>query len=267
MTPGMRDLHPLRGFLYPYRGVRFLFRRPALLGYAAVPFAVSALLYAGFAWFAGASIGRWIDRWVPQGDAWYWTVLYYGVWAAAAAVALLVVAYTFTAVGNLLLAPFNDLLSERVERAYAGRGPDEPFRLSGLASEIGRSFRAEAARLAVLGSGFLVLLVLSWAIPPVGLVLTVYTLFLVGWEYFDYSTSRWRLPFSSRAGVAARNAASFLGFGAGAALLLAVPLLNFLAVPACVAGATLLFCDLRDRGRIPGGRGAVAPASAGRITP
>ena len=40
-------------------------------------------------------------------------------------------------------------------------------------------------------------------------------------------------------------------FGAGAALMLLVPLVNFLAIPVCVTGATLLFCDLRGLGRVP----------------
>ncbi len=263
MTPGIPELAPLRGFFYPYRGLKFLFRRPGLLGYVAIPFAINTALYTGFVWFAGSRVGGWIDRWVPRGDAWYWTLLYYALWTVVAAIVLLLIVYTFTVVGNLLLAPFNDLLSEKVERVYAGKAIDEPFRFSALLADAKRSFKAEAARMLTLGSGFVVLLVLSWFLPPVGLLLTMYTLFLLAWEYLDYSMERWRFPFSAKTRVAGRNALVFLGFGAGSALLLAIPVLNFLAIPVCVTGATLLFCDLRERGRIPASdQGATAGTPA-----
>lgn len=255
MEPGSDRFITVRGFFYPFRGVKFLLGRPRLLTYVAIPFAINTLLYGVFVWFVGTRFSGWLERILPQGDAWYWAALSVLLLTLFAAVLFLIVVYTFTLIGNLVLAPFNDLLSEKVERVYAGSVLEEPFSLGALTRDLARSFKAELGRLAFYGAGFLALLALN-LVPGLGtaaygVAVTVYTLFFLGWEYFDYSMERWRLTFRDKRKVAFRNGATFLGFGAGAALMLLIPLLNFLAIPVCVTGATLLFCDLRRLGRIP----------------
>ena len=57
-----------------------------------------------------------------------------------------------------------------------------------------------------------------------------------------------RIRFIEFNEVAFRNITTILGFGGGTALLLLIPLVGLIIIPACVTGATLLFCDLRDGG-------------------
>lgn len=251
-TPSPRML-ALTGFFYPYRGFRFLFRHPRLLSYVAIPFTINTLLYSGLVWFAGSRFSGWMDRLVPQGDAWYWVVITAVLWVLFAVVLLLALIYTFTLVGNLLLAPFNDFLSEKVERLHTGQHLDEPFNLGALLSDVPRSVKAELGRLVLYGVGVLVLLPLN-LVPPIGTALygvafTLLTLFFLGWEYMDFSMERWRLGFGAKRKLAFGNLGVLLSFGAGAVLLLLIPLLNFLAIPVCVIGGTLLVCDLR--GSVP----------------
>ncbi len=251
MAPASPRSLALRGFFYPYHGLRFLFTHPGLLRYVAVPVVVNTLLYTALVWFAGSRFGRWVEALLPQGDAWYWTLASYALWVAFAVVLSLIVVFTFTLLGNLLLEPFNDLLSEKVETAYTGNRLKEPFRLEILLTDAGRSFTAGLRRRALYLPGFVVLAVGSFFFPPLMAVLTVYIAFFLGWEYLDYPMDRWRLGFAAKRNTAWRNLTVFLSFGAGAYLLLLIPLLNFLAIPVCVAGATLLFCDLRAGGRLP----------------
>jgi len=248
-----------RGFFYPYRGLKFLAAHPRLLGYVAVPFAINTLLYCAMIWFAGSRFGGWVDSLIPQGDAWYWSVLSYALWVVFAAVLFLVVVFTFTLLGNLALEPFNDVLSEKVEWVYTGTRLHEPFRLGPFLADAGRAFAAGLRRTALYAPGFVVLLVGSFFFPPLTVVLTVYTAFFLGWAYLDYSMDRWRFAFSDKRKAAWRNLPTVLSFGIGAYLLLLIPLLNFLAIPVCVTGATLLFCDLRAGGRVPAAGDAVLP--------
>jgi CysZ protein len=258
MRPGSADrAFAIRGFFYPYRGLKFLFRHPKLLSYAAIPFGINALLFWLFAWFVASRFGGWLERLVPSGDAWYWAVLFYLLLVLFSVVLILIVVYTFTLIGNLILAPFNDLLSEKVEWVYSGNRLEEPFRLRTFAKDLTRSLKAELGRMGLYLTGFVVLLSLN-LFPPVGtaiygVALPVYTLFFLGWEYLDYSMERWRFPFASKRKTAFRNAGAFLGLGAGSALLLLIPFVNLLAIPVCVTGATLLFCDLRAAGKVPQG--------------
>ncbi|MHB8766960.1 MAG: EI24 domain-containing protein, partial [Deferrisomatales bacterium] len=121
-------------------------------------------------------------------------------------------------------------------------------------------------RLALYASGFALLLLLHLVPPPLGQLaygagLGLFTLFFLGWEYLDYSMERWQFGFGQKRRAALRNAAVFVGFGAGAGLLLLIPLLNLLAIPVCVTGATLLFADLRRGGRLPAPTGDPARGS------
>jgi CysZ protein len=247
---------PTSGFRYPFRGLKFLASHPRLLGYVAVPLTINTLLYSGFVWFVSSQFGGWLERLLPTGDAWYWTLLSYFLWVVFALFLMAVVIYTFTIIGNLILAPFNDLLSEKVEWVYSGRRLDQPFRLGEFLSDMKRSLKAELGRLLLFAAGFLVLLSLNlvpvFGTAAYGLLFTLYTLFFLGWEYLDYSMERSRFSFSDKRRTVGTNLPSLLGFGAAAAVLLFVPLLNLLAIPICVTGATLLFCDLRASGRLSG---------------
>ncbi|GAB4266947.1 MAG: EI24 domain-containing protein [Deferrisomatales bacterium] len=251
-------------FFYPYRGLRFLLSHPRLLSYVAIPVGVNTLLYALLVWVSVSRFDTWLEALVPRGEGWYWVALFYLLAAVFAVVLFLAVVYTFTLVGNLLLAPFNDLLSEKVEWIYTGHRLEEPFRLKALAADLVRSLKAEIGRLALFLTGLAVLFALNF-FPPLGPAvaapcLTAYTLFFVAWEYLDYSMERRRFTFADKRRTAVRNVPAYLSFGAGASLLLVIPLLNLLAIPVCVVGATLLFCDLARGGRLP--REGPAPGAA-----
>ena len=98
--PQGQRLLTIKGFFYPYRGFRFLLRHPRLLPFVAIPFAINTLLYTGMVWFAASRFGGWMERLVPQGEAWYWAALTAILWVLFAAVLLLVLVYTFTLVGT-----------------------------------------------------------------------------------------------------------------------------------------------------------------------
>ena len=235
----------IHGFLYPFRGLRFILRNPRLLSYVALPAFINTLLYALFLWLTVDRMGGWIDRLVPSGEAWYWALLFYVLIVVTALLVLAVVVYSFTLVGSLILAPFLSLLSEQVERLYTGEVQEAPFELRGALREMGRSLRAEAGRIALYLLGFGLLLALN-LFPPLGPALygigiILFTLYFIGWEYFDYSLERHRLPFGRKLKANMRHG-----------LALMIPLLNLAAIPVCVAGATLLFCDLRREGKLPG---------------
>jgi uncharacterized protein involved in cysteine biosynthesis len=61
---------------------------------------------------------------------------------------------------------------------------------------------------------------------------------------------RWKFTFGVKVKTSFRHASVFIGFGAGASLMLFVPIINLAAIPLCVIGATLLFCDLKKGGRL-----------------
>jgi len=254
MSETKRTPNAINGFFYPYRGFMFIMRNPRLLSYVAIPTLINAILYSLFLWFTSTRINSWISQLIPTGEEWYWTILFYVAMVLAALLVLVLVVYTFTVVGSLILAPFNDLLSEKVDKIYSGKSLDEPFRLKGIMKDMGRSLRAEAGRILIYLTGFGLLLSLN-LFPPVGtaiygVAITIFTMYFIGWEYFDYSLERHKFSFGRKLKANMRHGLTLTSFGAGAALSLMVPLLNLAAIPVCVVGATLLFCDLKLSGKI-----------------
>jgi CysZ protein len=244
----------IRGFVYPFRGLKFLFRHRSLLWYVAIPFGLNTILFAFFAWLVFSHLGGWVRKFLPSSNAWYWTILFYVVIVLLVILLLLIVIYTFTMVGNIVLGPFNDMLSEKVELLYTNSSLDEPFKLKLLLADILRSLKVGIGKLLLYVGGLLALLLLN-LIPFVGSALygalvMVYTLFFLGWEYVDYSMERWKFRFRVKVKNSFRNASAFIGFGAGASLMLFVPVVNLAAIPLCVIGATLLFCDLKKQEKL-----------------
>jgi len=245
----------ISGFFYPFKGLGFMLKHPGLIYLVAIPVAINTVLYSILIWYTSTRMGRWIDLLVPDGDAWYWSILYYILLVVISLIILIVIFYTFTLIGILILSPFNEVISERVEAIYTGNKNIEPFQLKAFLSDMIRSYKAEAGRLLIYLSGFLLLLLLN-LLPVVGtlvygVLVTIYTLFFLCWEFFDYPMERWRFNFSSKRKTAFRNILLFISFGAGASLFLVIPLLNLAAIPVCVVGATLLFCDLQKAERLP----------------
>ena len=245
----------ISGFIYPFKGFRFLISSPRLIALVAIPVTINTFLYAFFAWYTYSRFGQWVDALTANGDAWYWSILHYILIVFVSLFLIVFIFYTFTLVGNLILAPFNEVISEKVEVLYSeGAAKDTAFSIGLFFKDMGRSYKAEAGRLILYLSGFLLLLLLN-LIPLVGQAfyafsVILYTFFFLCWEFLDYSMERWKLSFADKKKLAFSNPLLFLSFGAGAALLLFIPFLNLTAIPVCVAGATLLFSDMKKQGKL-----------------
>jgi CysZ protein len=235
----------LAAFTYPFRGFAHFAARPHLWKYAIVPLAVNIVVYAALAWVLwwfvqDVLLGRWIASW------WTWARWMAAAFAYAAGAALL--AFSFTIVGNVIAAPFMDVLAERAlaERRGAALPPGGPW-WAEAALAVGR----QLARLVVFGAVHAALLAM-WFIPVVNLlhppVAWLVTIFFLAMEYLDYPQAADRMPFGDRIGAILSRPASSFGFGSGLLLIAIVPFLAPIALPACVMGAVLLHDDARREG-------------------
>lgn len=240
------------GFKYPFRGLKFLFVHAGMLKYVMIPISINCVLSLVFLCIAILKMGWLIERFVPRVDAFYGEILFYIL-----AFLLVVAVFLFTVciavlVGNIILSPFNELLSEKTEFIYTGIKNDAPFSVIAVIKDFSRSAKAELGRIGLFVFGFLALLLLN-LVPVIGqavnaVVAPLYTMFFLGWEYLDYSMERKRMTFGEKRKTVFKNAMPLLGFGAGTMLFLLIPFAGLLAIPVCVVGGSLLFCDLDKTG-------------------
>jgi CysZ protein len=236
----MNDL--FKGVGYLREGLR-LIRRPGLRRYVAVPLLVSIVLFsaailAGIHWLD--ELLAWLLGWLPGWLDW----LRYLLWPLFALTGVLLVFYTFSLLTNLVAAPFNGLLAEAVERQLDGRGLADAGGWKALLADIVPSVLSELRKLLYIALRALPLGVL-FLIPPVNLAAPFLWALFSAWmlviEYMDYPMANHRLRFAEQRKQLRGRRLLGLGFGGASMLMTMIPVVNFLAMPASVAGATAMW--------------------------
>jgi len=179
--------------------------------------------------------------WMPTGDAWYWQLLAGVAWLLSLLFALFMALLVYLSLATAVVAPW---LESVALRAAFLRGE----RLSAREDQGGLQLVLQAAangvrplaELALFGSVALLL----WWIPLLGPLLAgavwgYGSLRYLCFELLDTHASLMAWNFSQRRDYLRQHRWYWLGFGSGAALMLMVPLLNLLVLPAAVAGLRL----------------------------
>lgn len=226
----------IEGFRFFWRGAMLL-RQPILRRFVVLPLLVNIVVFA----LALSSTGWWfnstMEHWLAALPTWlHW--LEWIVWLVFAALAMFLLFVTFTLVANLIGAPFNGNLAHAVQH-YLGDAAHPQNSTTFIAG-----LRVEASKLgyiAVRGLGLVVLLL----IPGVNIIAPLawlsYGSWLMALEYIDYPLSNNGSNFRLARPMLKQHRWLLLGFGLAALSATLVPVLNFIAMPAAVAGATLLW--------------------------
>jgi CysZ protein len=233
--------NPLLGAGYVLRGLR-LITQPGLRRFVLVPFLINTVLFATLGWYAYRQLDTFIDWLLPPWLEW----LSWLLWPLFGLAGLLIAFYTFTVMANLIAAPFNGILAEKVESHLSG----SDARVSGSASKLLRELvSALLGELRKLGHLALraVPLLLLFVIPGANLVAPVLWILFSAWalalEYADYPMGNHSLTFPEQIKRLRERRMTALGFGGGVLLLTVIPVLNFVAVPAAVAAATIMWVE------------------------
>nr|BFE63630.1 EI24 domain-containing protein [Dactylosporangium thailandense] len=252
-------------------------RNPKLLLLGAIPAVITCALFV-VAWtfliiyiddLAAAATGF-------AGDwSGFWRgAIEFGAGAAILIAAALLSALTFTALTLLIGDPFYEIISEKVEEGLGGTpgAVDLPWYRTLWPNLI------DSIRLIALGVVFAVPLFLMGFIPVVGqTVVPVLNALVGGWlivvELTGIPFNRRGLRLADRRKVLRANRALALGFGIPVFLVLLIPIVAIIVIPAAVSGATLLTrrtlgLNIDDQARPPAGPPPLRPASpAGESRP
>ena len=235
------------GFFSLWNAFRFIRNNPLLFKYVAIPFVINVLVFSGTVYWGLDLFSALVGDYVTVQDAWYWQIFATVVKIIAGLVTAVVVFFAFTVVGNLIAAPFNDLLSERTEQLLTGVRDDEGFSLRKLGADLWRVMGDEIRKMAIFIA--LMLLLLGFNLvpgigPPIYAFCSVLlTVFFLVVEYTGYVFSRKHLGFKDQRQFIAANRMSTLGFGLAVMCVLMIPLVQFLTIPLAVVAATRLCCD------------------------
>lgn len=228
-----------KGFGYVFTGLSLITQK-GIRPFVLVPLLINIVLFSGGIWLAKSQLEYWMAHLLPEWLSW----LEWLLWPVFTILIFFVVFYVFAIVANILAAPFNSVLAEKVEARLNGQPIPEFAGYKSLPALIVRTFRSELSKLWYMGKWFLLLLILT-VIPGVNIIAPVaWTLFgawMLAIEYADYPMGNHNLFFKDELAVLKKNRPEALGFGWLLSLMTAIPVLNFLSMPVGVAGGTALW--------------------------
>jgi len=226
------------------QGAKLLWH-PSIRWLVLIPLLINILLFSALTAAAGQWLGGWLDSMVNAVPDWLqWLV--WIVWLLFSLLALVIYAFSFTLVANLIGSPFYGLIAERViimQGASSAAAESSVFRVAW------QSFRRQLQLLAyfiprTIAVGLLTLLVSF--VPLINLLAPVIAGCWAAWalaiQYLDYPADIEAVSFNQLIDQAGQNRWPAMGFGFAALGASAIPLLNLVALPAAVVGGTLLWC-------------------------
>ncbi|MBB3103576.1 sulfate transporter CysZ [Azomonas macrocytogenes] len=236
------SLPVLTGPSYLGEGLRLILS-PGLRLFVLLPLTVNVLLFSGLIYVAVNQFDVWVDALMPNLPH-FLEFLEYLVWLLFVALVVMIIFFTFTLLANLIAAPFNGFLSEKVEEVICGKNAAPAFHWSELLALLPRTLGREMRKLRYFVPRALGLLVLSF-IPGVNFIAAPLWLLLSVWmmavQYIDYPADNNKLGWSDMLSWLRQRRWKSLSFGATTYAALLIPGLNLLLIPAAVAGATLFW--------------------------
>lgn len=230
-----------RGTAYLARGVA-LIKNPKIRPYVLIPLTLNILLFGGLIWAGFSQLStlvEWLMSFVPG-----WLAFLEGIlWLLISSFALVLVFFTFTPIANIISAPFNAIMSEKIEELLTGNDINSNVSLMTIIKD---SILSQLGKLVYILLWSLVLLVIS-LIPLINFMAPVLWVIFGSWllslEYLDYPMGNHDLTFKQQKIALKKRRGLALGFGGGIMVLTSIPVINFIVIPVAVAGATAMWVD------------------------
>ena len=239
----MQDI--VKGARYLLSGFSLIHQK-GIRRFAYIPMAINTLLFSFAIWLGVSKFSQGMESlipsWLPE---WLLSWLMWIIWPLFSGLLLLIIFFSFSIIANILAAPFNGVLAEAVERKLSGESlaslswkeiiKDAPLMIMG-----------ELRKLAYFLLWMLPLFILSW-IPVVNFIAPALWVLFSSWmlalDYHDYPMANHQLKFPEQRQILRKNRGLALGFGLATLGATMIPFVNFLVIPAAVAGATALYLD------------------------
>lgn len=235
----------IKGFSYALSGFSWILR-PKIRRFVYIPLLINVVLFALAIGLLARYAETWVGGWLGEKADW-WTIFQWAYDIVMPLVTLMIYAslffvayFLFSSVANVIAAPFNALLSKAVEQRLAGQ--TVTYSEIPLSKEIWITVKTEIIKLirfavfAMLILSLLFIPIINALFPLIWFVFMAYALSL---QYVDYPMANHGYFYQHQRGLLKKHRAMRLGFGTAANLLLFIPIINFVAMPVCVCGATV----------------------------
>lgn len=229
----------VKGFYYLLWGFT-LVREPKLRRHVWVPLLINIVLFIILflsSIFLFKAFSAWIENLLPHWLQW----LHWLVWILSVALGAILLAFVTTFIVNLICAPYNSVLSEKIMHLL--NQPIKP-RMSATIVSLPSSVWRQLQFLSYYLTRVLIFLVLFF-IPVVqmvaGIIWFLFNAWMFSMQYLDYPMENDQIKLETMKKIMKGKFTLCLGFGCAVLLFTLIPFINFIIVPVAVAGGTLLY--------------------------
>ena len=217
-------------------------KRPDVRLFALMPLLINIVLFGGLIWYGYEKLSPAVD-WIMSFVPGFLDFLRFFIWSFVTGLTTIVVFFTFTPVANIVAAPFNALLAERIEAILTGQKLESGSSFMEIAIS---SIRSQLGKLIYILLWSLGLLLISF-IPVINLISPFLWILFGSWllslEYFDYPMGNHDISFANQKKRLSERRGLALGFGGSVMILTTIPLINFVVMPLAVAGSTIIWVE------------------------
>jgi CysZ protein len=230
------------GFGYFLFGVK-LTTTPGIRMYVFFPLLTNLLFIGSALYYLFSHAEQWVSQlmeYIPGFLSW----LSYLIWPLLVLSVLFISMYFFSSLANIIAAPFNGLLSEKVEQLLDGQPPEQEGYLAFL-RDIPRTLAREWRKIRYTLPKMMGLLILM-LIPGIGqtvgpVIWFIFTSWMLAIQYCDYPFDNHKVGFNTMRSQLKRKQGCAYSFGIFVNLFTTIPILNLLVMPAAVCGATAMW--------------------------
>lgn len=218
--------------------------KPGIRLFVIIPFLVNSLLFTGVIIY-GAELISDLIRYLS--DKWSWLEwIGWLLWPLFVIIALTIVFFCFTILANLIAAPFNGFLAAAVEAKLTGTRAMDNGGVGALIKELVDGIKAEAVKFVyflVRAIPLLLLFLIPLIQAAAPLIWVVFGAWMMALEYLDFPMANHGMLFPEIRNILKKHRTLAIGFGLSTLMMTMIPVINFIAMPAAVAGATCLWLD------------------------
>jgi CysZ protein len=231
------------GIGYVARGFSLILQ-PGLRRYVIVPLLINVVVFIGLIAMGISYFDSWVVSSLASLPDWL-GFLSWLMWIVFVFLAAAFLFVFFTLLANIIAAPFNAILSVRVEERLGHVSAESASTMS-LLLVLPRAVAREFSKLVYYLPRLIGLAVLS-VIPGVNLLAPPLWLLFGGWmmsvQYADYAADNNGIRFSDLRRSLSGDRINSLGFGLVVYLMMLIPLLNLVLIPTAVAGGTVFWVE------------------------
>lgn len=227
-----------------------LIKTKGLKRFVFVPFAINLILFSVAFYFLFGQIESGIANvinLVPEWLGWIKTAISFLLWPLAVISVLLIFTLIFGTLANWIAAPFNGVLSEKVERHLSGQALGDEGVMA-LIKDIPRTLGREVTKLAWYLPRAIGFLLLFFILPVIGQVLWfLFNAWMMAIQYCDYPYDNHKVPFTRMRLHLSEHKGKAMSFGMMVNIFSLIPVVNFIIMPVAICGATAMWVnELKD---------------------